>query len=76
MKVGDLVKIAADPVVDEFLGAMACTGSIRRGPPDGLGLILEQPQEGSSTVLWQKEQQVMTTWDAWLEVINEINESR
>lgn len=38
----------------------------------GLGLILEQPREGSSTVLWEKDQQVMTTWDSWLEVINEV----
>ena len=71
MKIGDLVKIATDPVGDEFLGATSRTASIRRGPPEGLGLILEQPQEGSSTVLWQKEQLIMTTWDAWLEVINE-----
>ena len=37
----------------------------------GLGLILEQTREGSSTVLWQKDNLVMTTWDTWLEVINE-----
>jgi hypothetical protein len=37
----------------------------------GLGLILDQPREGSSTVLWEKDQLIMTTWDAWLEVIDE-----
>ena len=37
----------------------------------GLGLILDQPRKGSSTVLWEKDQKTMTTWDAWLEVINE-----
>jgi len=42
-----------------------------RGVSLGIGLILDQPREGSSTVLWEKDQLIMTTWDAWLEVIDE-----
>ena len=59
MKVGDLVKMTAGAFEPNYAEAY------------GLGLILEQPRKGSSTVLWQKDHQFMTTWDAWLEVINE-----
>lgn len=61
MKVGDLVKLADD----------LRTLSAAQRESYGLGLILEQTQKGSSTVLWQKDHLVMTTWDGWLEVINE-----
>jgi len=63
MKVGDLVKMQSRDRIDPL--GYRVTGD------QPAGIIIDQPRPGSSTVLWSKEDHVMTTWNNWLEVVNE-----